>query len=184
MLALLFVSLLCLREIAAQELYVVPQQPLSLTRSPIQTAKLNPKGDLLAVAGAEKTIKILDGATLKERVTLSARSGRIMALAFSRDGKYLVSAGGDGLITLWSVPDGALLKEFSAHGDGLGVRSLDIDAAGKIVSGGGMAKRNYGGSDPMTSWEFFRKKRMKAKFSALHLMRRQGMWRPAAQTAP
>jgi hypothetical protein len=137
MLALLFVSLLCLREIAAQELYVVPQQPLSLTRSPIQTAKLNPKGDLLAVAGAEKSIKILDGATLKERVTLTARSGRIMALAFSRDGKYLISAGGDGLITLWSVPDGALLKEFSAHGDGLGVRSLDIDAAGKIVSGGG-----------------------------------------------
>ena len=137
LLALLFVSQFSIHEIAAQELYVVAQQPLSLTRSSIQTAKLNPKGDLVALAGAEKSIKLLDATTLKERVTLTARSGRIMTLAFSRDGKYLISAGGDGLITLWSMPDGALLKEFSAHGNGLGVRSLDIDPAGRIVSGGG-----------------------------------------------
>jgi WD40 repeat protein len=137
LLTLLFVSMLSFREIAAQELYVVPQQPLSVTKSPIQTAKLNPKGDLLAIAGVEKSIKILDGATLKERVALTARSGRIMTLAFSRDGKYLISAGGDGLITIWSMPEGALLKEFPAGGAGLGVRSLDVDPAGRIVSGGG-----------------------------------------------
>jgi WD40 repeat protein len=132
-----FASLVYLEQISAQELYVEPQKTLSLAKSPIYTAKLNPKGDFLALAGVEKSIRILDPVTFKERITLTSRSGRILALAFSRDGKYIVTGGGDGLITLWSVSDSAMVKESPAHGKGLGVRSLDIDATGRIVSGGG-----------------------------------------------
>ena len=75
--------------------------------------------------------------TLREKYTLTGHNPRILTLAFTADGKNLVSAGGSGLLSFWSIADTALLKEIPAHGKGLGVRSIDIDAGGRIVSGGG-----------------------------------------------
>ncbi len=128
---------LCLVELSAQELYVEPIQHATVARNTIYTAKIASGGGLLALAGLDKSIKIIDPVTLREKCTLTGRSSRILTLAITADGKYLVSGGANGLLSFWSVADSTLLKEFPAHGKGLGVRSLDIDAGGRIVSGGG-----------------------------------------------
>ncbi len=137
LLAFIVGSLLCLVEISAQELYVEPLKHAAVTKNAIYTAKLTTSGRLLALAGLDKSIKIIDPATLREKYNLTGRSSRILTLAFTADGKYLVSGGGSGLLSFWSIADSTLLKEFPAHGKGLGVRSIDIDAGGRIVSGGG-----------------------------------------------
>ena len=136
-LAFIFASLLCLAELSAQELYVEPLRHASVSKNPIYAAKLSPGRSLLAVAGYDKSIKIIDLVTLREKYTLTGHNPRILTLAFTADGKNLVSAGGSGLLAFWSIADTALLKEIPAHGKGLGVRSIDIDAGGRIVSGGG-----------------------------------------------
>ncbi len=124
-------------ELAAQELYVEPLKKAPIAKTSFSILKMAPHGDVLALAGAEKLIRFIDPVSLKEKVTLTARSPHIMELAFSRDGRYLVSAGADGLLSEWNAPDGLLLKEVQAHGKGLGVRAVDISATGRIVSGGG-----------------------------------------------
>ncbi len=135
--------MVCARLAPAQDLYVEPLKSLSLSKSPIYVVRTAPKGDVLAIAGADKSIRLLDPVTLKEKQTLTARSPRVMGLAFSRDGRTLVSAGADGLLSIWSVDAGILAKEISAHGKGLGVRSVDIDATGKIVSAGGDGEAKF-----------------------------------------
>ncbi len=137
LLAFFFAPLWCLTKLSAQELYVEPLKHAAVTTNTIYTAKLSPRGNLLALAGFDKSIKIIDPATLRVRYVLVGHTPRILTLAFSADGKYLVSAGGSGLLSFWSVADSTLLKEIPAHGNGLGVRSVDIDATEKIVSGGG-----------------------------------------------
>ena len=137
LLAFIFGSLLCLAELSAQELYVEPLRQASISKTPIYAAKLSPAGGLLAIAGFDKSVRIVDLLTMREKYTLTGHNPRILTLAFTADGKNLVTAGGSGLLAFWSVGDTALLKEIPAHGEGLGVRSIDIDAGGRIVSGGG-----------------------------------------------
>ena len=136
-LAFIFGSLLWLAELSAQDLYVEPLRHVSISKTPIYAAKLSPAGGLLAVGGFDKSIRIIDLLTLQEKYTLTGHNPRILTLAFTADGKNLVSAGGSGLLAFWSIADTTLLKEIPAHGKGLGVRSIDIDAGGRIVSGGG-----------------------------------------------
>ena len=137
LLAFIFGSLLYLVELSAQELYVEPLKHAAITKNPVYTARLTTGGGLLALAGHDKSIIIIDPVTLREKYTLTGQNPRILTLAFTADGKNLVSAGSSGLLSFWSVADSTLLKEIPAHGQGLGVRSIDIDVKGRIVSGGG-----------------------------------------------
>lgn len=136
-LVLLLTLLTCFVNIMAQELYVEPLKKAAVAKSSLTTLKLSPLGDILAVAGADKSILVIDPVAFKQRLTLTARSPRVLALAFSRDGKFLASAGADGLLSQWSLFDGALIREISAHGRGLGIPSIDVSPSGRIVSGGG-----------------------------------------------
>jgi WD40 repeat protein len=44
-----------------------------------------------------------------------AHLARIPALAFSRDGKMLISSSGDGSVKFWRVPEGTLLKSLDGY---------------------------------------------------------------------
>lgn len=64
-------------------------------------------GRILAwLSGAEKPMPAYN---------LDAHRGWVRALAVSPDGKMLASCGNDGLVKLWSVPDGKLLRELAGH---------------------------------------------------------------------
>ncbi|MCG8651063.1 MAG: WD40 repeat domain-containing protein [Pirellulales bacterium] len=61
----------------------------------------DPQGKLLAVAGDDHKIRILDTSTLAVTRTLSVHRDLIRTLAFDRSGRRLVSAGNDGQLILW-----------------------------------------------------------------------------------
>ncbi|HBJ35374.1 MAG TPA: hypothetical protein DDZ51_11610 [Planctomycetaceae bacterium] len=70
--------------------------------SPVITAMaLDPRGLLLAVAGDDYSIRLLDTKDLTEKERLIGHRDLVRTLAFRADGRLLASAGNDGRLTLW-----------------------------------------------------------------------------------
>jgi WD40 repeat protein len=57
----------------------------------------------VAAAASDGTVRVWDGATGAERFRLAGRQGAAAALAWSADGGWLATAGGDGLVRVWAV---------------------------------------------------------------------------------
>jgi WD40 repeat protein len=66
----------------------------------------SPDGKILASASHDKTVKLWDVATNKERATLQGHEGMVYSVAFSPDGKTLASVSGDKTVKLWDVATG------------------------------------------------------------------------------
>jgi WD40 repeat protein/DNA-binding XRE family transcriptional regulator len=83
--------------ISNQELFSIPNAA---------SDTFSPDGSLLAgISG--NTIKIWDAATGRELLRLDGHTDWVMGLAFSPDGKQLVSASLDGTVKIWSLLPGA-----------------------------------------------------------------------------
>jgi WD40 repeat protein len=68
----------------------------------------------VATSGDDKTIRIWDPMTGKEQTVLTY-SDRPLGVAFSADGKYLLSGNADGIARLWDVATGKEIRRFTGH---------------------------------------------------------------------
>jgi WD40 repeat protein len=93
----------------------------------IQALAFSPNGKILAVAhGAggcggsiDNTVRLWSVSTGQEYQTLEGHQAAVNGLAFSPDGKLLVSASTDGIIRVWDLATGTLSKSFHAGGKSL-----------------------------------------------------------------
>lgn len=65
----------------------------------------DPRGQYVAAAGDDNSIRILDPATFRTIATLPAHRDIIRTLAFNPNGDKLVSAGNDGQVIVWNRND-------------------------------------------------------------------------------
>jgi WD40 repeat protein len=82
--------------------------------APVTAVAYSPEGDTIAVGttGSEVRIyKTADGARL---TTLKGHNSAVYALHYRPDGKAIVTAGFDGMVRIFELPGGNLLKEFPA----------------------------------------------------------------------
>ncbi len=84
---------------------------------------VQPRGDLLAASGNGPNIVLFDLAAGQIRTMLTHPTGRsgvnTDSLAFSPDGRQLLSAGRTGEIQLWDVESGKLVRELRGHAEGV-----------------------------------------------------------------
>ncbi len=98
----------------------------------VDMAVFSPDDTLVATCALDRTLKIFDlsGRCLN---TLHGHTGNIISVAWSKDGKRLVSSSVDGTVREWDAATGAQLR----CNDMNGVRTdtLEIDSAGRIFAG-------------------------------------------------
>jgi WD40 repeat protein len=85
---------------------------LSFTRPGL--AKLSPDGSRLLVAEGE-ALALYDIASREAVARLIGHSGAVNGANFSHDGRWIISAGADGLVILWDAATGALVRRYSGH---------------------------------------------------------------------
>src|SRR5262249_7171481 len=92
-------------------------------------------------AAGDGTVRLWHPATGQPagaRLQASARA--VSAVAFSRDGKLLASAGGDGTVRLWNPATGRPVKTLHASGKTTGrygVRAVAFSADGRLLASAG-----------------------------------------------
>jgi WD40 repeat protein len=102
---------------------------------PIFALAVTADGKLLASGSEDRTIKLWDVATSRERRTLTGHTGAVRALAFSPDATTLASAGDDGSVRLWDVATGQGRASWKAHTGK--VRALAFSGDGRQLASGG-----------------------------------------------
>ncbi|HYE94803.1 MAG TPA: T9SS type A sorting domain-containing protein [Rubricoccaceae bacterium] len=103
-----------------------------------QTADLaySADGSRLAVGTWLAGIRIVDTGTGDIVRTISgAHGGAVRRVDFSADGTLLVSGGDDGLVKVWSVADGSLVRTMTGHSGA--VTALDLSDDDRFVVSGG-----------------------------------------------
>lgn len=67
------------------------------------TMSFSPDGRLLALGGADGTIRLVEAETRAERAVLRSHQGPVTVVAFSPDGSRLASGSGDRSVRLWTL---------------------------------------------------------------------------------
>ena len=107
----------------------------------------SPVGDRVVVGGASGVLSLRDAATGREVARIAAGSG-ISSLAFSPDGRTLVSGHTDGRVRTWDAATGAAGVDLPGHTDE--VRGLAFSPDGRQVASGSWDKTVHL-SDPATA---------------------------------
>ena len=100
----------------------------------------SPQGHLLAVAHLNHAITLYDTQSFRALTTLNGHSDSIGALAFTPEGRRLVSASADRTLRVWDVTSGEQLGAWELDNR---LQALAIDAEGRFVYTGNLNTSCY-----------------------------------------
>src|SRR5262249_56350563 len=108
---------------------------IDATKAEVRAIALSSDGSALAAGLRYGTVKVWDTQTQKPRFELAAHKGDAWSVAFTPDGKTLVTGGGDwnqpGQVKLWDAATGELRKTIDATGE---VLSIAVSPTGEKIA--------------------------------------------------
>ncbi|MBI4428799.1 MAG: caspase family protein [Ignavibacteriales bacterium] len=146
--------------LAQESLYIQQLNTVeSFPKAPILRGAFS-ASNLVAVTSFDKTVKIYDGTTLAERLTITGVTNRVGALSFSESGRSLATTTADGVLSIWNTQTGALDRSFTGFPNVISISVLDenlvfilgIDRTVKIYdSQSGKALGSVSSKDELTA---------------------------------
>jgi len=109
----------------------------SLALSSTKSASWSSDGTLLAIAGQDNSIRILDGATGKEKMVLKGHTNGVKTVVFAPEGNLLASGSVDKTIRFWRV---GMADSISIPAHDSTVNCLAFSNDGKLIVSGGEDK--------------------------------------------
>ena len=113
----------------------------SVERVIVTAMSADPRGELLAVAGDDHVIRILEMASMTLREELREHRDMIRTLAFDRDGDKLVSAGNDGQLIVWQR--GETFEPRQSMQNTPAIACARFSPSGRIIAAVGFASDIY-----------------------------------------
>ncbi|HKH17724.1 MAG TPA: BTAD domain-containing putative transcriptional regulator [Solirubrobacteraceae bacterium] len=94
-------------------------------------AELSPDDGLLAVAGEDGSLRLLDLRTGVLRVATGPRDEPVERIAFTPDGRSVITANADGAVNVWDARRAAVAETLAGHASA--VRSLAVASDGRTL---------------------------------------------------
>jgi len=101
-------------------------------------APFSPDGKWIA-AGSDSDVKIWDAATKRVLTKFSGHSAKVQSVAFSRDGRSLVSGAKDNMVFIWDLTGNQPGRPLAGHSDQ--VYSVAFSSDGKRVASAGFDQK-------------------------------------------
>jgi WD40 repeat protein/DNA-binding SARP family transcriptional activator len=98
-------------------------------------AELSPDGRVLAVAGEEGSLRLLDLRSGELRTASGPRDEPVERIAFTPDGRHVITASSNGDVNLWDVRRAEVIETLAGHASA--VRSLAVADDGKTLYSAG-----------------------------------------------
>jgi WD40 repeat protein len=97
-----------------------------------------PSGKVPPAEGQGRSVRLWDATTGSPLRALGGHVGSIHTLVFSPDSRWLISAGSDGIIRIWDMPEGPLFGTLEREkGRAATIYALAFSPDGKLLASGG-----------------------------------------------
>jgi len=102
---------------------------LSGHTSYVRTCAVSPDGSFVVSASVDKTLKIWDAKTGRERATLEGHTREVFVCAVSPDGSFVVSASNDKTLKIWDAKTGQERATLRGHTDRVSACAVSPDGS-------------------------------------------------------
>jgi WD40 repeat protein len=101
-----------------------------------QACVVAPDGTWVAAGGADRDVRVWDGASLEQLAVLSGHDGDVLGLAVAPDGRYLVSTGADHELRVWWADGWRAGPVLTGHSHTVRAAAVSPDGAHLASAGG------------------------------------------------